>query len=204
MATLDVPPNYQLVTYVLKHTIRAKPFTVHHGYRATITSLEITPLANALKSHFTTNVMPQMDSDVTCQRVHILARIGVGLFSGDSNTPGVAGGNGGAFPPNNSAAIFSIRGAPAGKANRGRMYMPSMVSEANVGEDGVIDSARLAVLQTTAQDWFSDINDVPAIITGVEGEVVVLHYPGSPVATPTDVDTITVRPTVGTQRRRIR
>lgn len=85
----------------------------------------------------------------------------------------------------------------AGVKFRGRMYLPpAFVSEANIDASGVIDSATLTSIQSHANSFLSAFNggSPPAA-----GKAVIIHQDGS---APTEITSLKVRTSVGTQRRR--
>lgn len=101
-------------------------------------------------------------------------------------------------PPGVVSMIVSLRGTGIGRRNRGRMYIPWVLSEAQINEAGVLLAADQSAMQTRAEDWLSDTAGVAGI-----GEVCILHSTdtSSPAAV-SQVQGVIVRPTIGVQRRR--
>lgn len=89
----------------------------------------------------------------------------------------------------------------AGRANRGRMYIPG-TREAIVNSDGNIISTDLATMQTGASAFLADLatNNVPMYILHDPPK----EPPGAPAPDPTLVTALNVAPKVATQRRRLR
>lgn len=114
-----------------------------------------------------------------------------GIFS--STTPG-AGSNATVSP--NTAALIQKQTSFGGRAGRGRAYFPA-VPEAQVNEAGVLSSTWVTGLATELEGmrtaWASaDLIDV------------VLHGADSPLSTPSAINSVSVSPTMATQRRRLR
>jgi hypothetical protein len=114
-----------------------------------------------------------------------------GEFAG--NLPGGLGGSG------VSAAVSLLVAKTTsfgGRAGRGRMFMPGM-TEADVGPNGVVDSAYLGAAQTAFDTLHTALNTANL-------QPVLLHSETSPLSTPTIIDAFVVQGTVATQRRRQR
>ena len=87
--------------------------------------------------------------------------------------------------------VTNIRGVE----NRGRMYLPGVLSDDDVGVGGLIDPDVLENLQTGMSAFLSELE------TNAGVEMVVLHSGSSD---PTPVGSLLVEALVATQRRRLR
>jgi hypothetical protein len=108
---------------------------------------------------------------------------------------GVAG-NGvaaGLMPPGVSPLLKKQSGL-IGRANRGRMYWPGCLAEADVNNDGTLPSAVISSLTTDAVGLITKLHTVSK-------DVYLLH---NSALAPTLVTTIQCQGTVATQRRRQR
>lgn len=95
--------------------------------------------------------------------------------------------------PNNCAILVRKQSDLGGRAGRGRFYLPPCyLSEANVNNNGVIDSAGLPNLQTAMDDVFTGFNWV------------ILHDDVGPPIVPTPITGFSVQSQIATQRRRMR
>lgn len=134
------------------------------------------------------------------------------------NAPAVGTVTGRAFPPNTSALVTKTSGF-AGRRNRGRMFIPGVISEA-ASEQGVLDAGALVAYQAILTAWFEHI-DAPPVIPGDEGRyLVILHSEathwelvggqprrvgnGTAIPPPTRVTGLQLEARVATQRRRLR
>lgn len=106
------------------------------------------------------------------------------------------GGDTSAQATPNVAYLVRKNTAAGGRPNRGRMYLPG-VAEAAVDPTGLIESAKLAQLQTNVDSFGADL--ATGLLTPV-----VLHSEDSPVALPTVITSLTVDGRAATQRRRMR
>lgn len=109
--------------------------------------------------------------------------------------------------PPNIAILMKKTTAKAGKANRGRIYMPFMAPAADVSESGAIDPTWLAALQTAADDWIADlatanlemcIANKTLVLDPATGKKYVTHIGEGEVVT-----SLTCEKTAATQRRRM-
>lgn len=97
--------------------------------------------------------------------------------------------------PNNCAFLVRKRTASAGRANRGRFYLPPFaVDETTITANGIIPLASLNAIQQRVTDW---------LLTPAQ-PYVVLHDVGSPVVTPTPIIDFVLDPLIATMRRRLR
>jgi hypothetical protein len=130
----------------------------------------------------------------TCDRYtldHIEARSDVEVLSTTLSIPGVLADN--PAPPN-TCALVKLGSGLVGKRNRGRVYLPGMLTDDDVNDSGGIDSAAVTSIQGT----FEALGDALNVVLAA---TVILH---SDVGTPTLVTTAQVQGVAATQRRRLR
>lgn len=122
------------------------------------------------------------------------------------NNPGTASAAN--LMPPNVCALINEKTGERGKRNRGRMYWPGVLAEADVDNAGAIDPTTIENLQETAEflQTALDSNDCTLVIlhryTWPTGD----PDPGPPAGfpDPTPVATIVASGTAATQRRRLR
>lgn len=141
----------------------------------------------------TGSLLTRMSDDYALVQVNVYANQGgpdlnIGQWNGE-----LEGGAGVAEPPQVSVLIQKQSGF-AGRANRGRMYVPGVPNGA-VGADGDLDGTNLTNFQAAA-DAFLNFSE-----SGT-GNLVILH--NNPALTPTTVTALSVQALVATQRRRVR
>lgn len=112
----------------------------------------------------------------------------VGQWNGSNQ--GTAGG---AAPPQ-VAALIQKQSGLAGRANRGRMYVPGPVAT-QIGADGDFEAPALTSWQAAANVWFDEA--VQASL-----QPVILHT--NPAIAPTTITALSVQVLSATQRRRVR
>lgn len=117
-----------------------------------------------------------------------------------TNTVPVAGGRSISMPPQNTCVLVQKRTALGGRRNRGRMYVPNLLADADVSDLGDLTGAWQAALQTSFD------NLLTALDTGLGGSpiptpMVILH---GTVGIPTPVTSLIVSGKAATQRQRMR
>lgn len=95
--------------------------------------------------------------------------------------------------PQVSALVKLVTGLP-GRSNRGRIYLPGVLPEADVDQRGNISSARVGLLQLA-------MDNLATRLATVDGQFRILH---SDVEAPTAVTSYVVQSVAATQRRRLR
>lgn len=155
-------------------------------------------MANSLHSAFALNWDDVLSDSYTMPGCIVREGTGSGdPITWESTNSAIVGAiTSGVFPPN-TAVLVKKTTASGGRRNRGRMFIPAVISEAGVNNSGQIDPAFLAARQTIADDFLDDTIGV----TGV-GNMVILHSEAP--STPTTVTSLIVDQTVATQRRRLR
>lgn len=106
-----------------------------------------------------------------------------------------AGGNTNEPLPPNTALLVRKGTGLIGRPYRGRMYMPSMIFENDILNNGTMDSADRDSYQGHFDNWLDELQ------TGMATNMVLLH---SAAIAPTVVTDLTVDATIATQRRRLR
>jgi hypothetical protein len=97
----------------------------------------------------------------------------------------------------NCAVLVRKTSGLTGRANRGRMYLPGMLSEADVSEDGTIGAGVTSAIQTAMTAFYNALLGGAAAI-----QMVIFHTLPGP--SPTLVTGLIVENMIATQRRRLR
>jgi hypothetical protein len=95
-----------------------------------------------------------------------------------------------------TCVLVAKQTAHRGRANKGRMFLPGLLQDSQVENDGTIPSGQVTGLQTAFTAFLGQLssNSVPMYI---------LHK-SDPTLAPSLVESLTVRPLIATQRRRLR
>ena len=107
-------------------------------------------------------------------------------------------------PPPAIAVLISKNTGVGGRRNRGRMFMPWYAPEGSISEAGTMTTGVLALIQGGADNMVLNMlgsgHDLNEDDWDLLDGMVILHGPG--LGAPTTVTSMTVSPTVSTQRRR--
>jgi hypothetical protein len=127
-----------------------------------------------------------------------------GIFESNLVTS-VAGATASPTPPNVAVLVNKITGL-AGRKERGRWFLPGMVPDVSVNDDGTLGAAYIAALQPRLNTFLTNLQ-LPATPILAQVRAVLLHNvplggTTSPQASP--IQSLAVQNLVGTQRRRLR
>lgn len=106
----------------------------------------------------------------------------------------LAGDSNAAHQPPNVALLVKATSGAVGRANRGRIYLPGVLYDTDVNEQGQLTGAAIVT-------WQAAMNALAARLVVEDALPVILH---SDVGAPTPVQSLTVQPVAATQRRRLR
>lgn len=204
---LIIPPGYGLATWHFIHSDAVRPWVTTCGVDISEAGGDFEEAASDLSAAITQTdgFLQIMDSNM----IYTHFTLKVGSDGGDGPLIEVArgevGGSGYTSPPINLAVLVRKVTASGGRRARGRFYWAGVVSEANIGELGVIDGAAVTEIQDAANSMYS------SMATGVGGSPipmppVILHDSEGAGAepAPTPVTSFVAQSLAATQRRRMR
>lgn len=198
--TLVIPPGFGLAQFVLTGPVGTQPYVTTVGVDLSDAGGDFVVAANSAKSAYASTIGTTTSAALTLDRVTLsVGQDGPG-GSVDSNTPPTTFSRTGSFPPTAMSAIARKVTNDLGRRGRGRMFIPGVLSENEVDEDGTVVAARRTALNTTMGSFFT------ALSTADAGEValppVLLH--SSAPTDPTPITAFAVSDLVGWIRGRIR
>lgn len=208
---LHPPPTYDnklaVITQPFKHALMGRrAFIVVSLFNNVGASAQ--SVVNTWQTNFNAQLAPFLDSQVTVEKPTINLGDGSAVpLQATATGAAVAGTITGAMPPPQIAVLIKKVTGHGGKKNRGRIYLPWFVNEADVDETGVIASSPLASMQTnatalktalnTAGTWIQVSNkDLATDPTSGKKYVTALHNGF-------EVGQLIVESVVATQRRRL-
>lgn len=106
--------------------------------------------------------------------------------------------------PQNCALLVTKNSGLGGRTNRGRFYVPSILSDTTVTNTGVIDAGLVTVYDTIANTFLGVLETGGIDPEAVAIPMVILHNQDSPAAIPTPVTSLSCSGVISTQRRRLR
>lgn len=199
-----IPPGFAEARYILRATGDSRPWTVTLGHQVDAYAGDYQLAANACADNFLNAIVPGLHTSVTFEGVDLV----VGTDGGDPFVYSSTGftGNGQTSSnmlPQNCALLVQKRSLFSGKRNRGRMYVPLIVREAQVDNVGVIDGTELADYQAAFNAWYNlltDEDNIPGPLSPV-----ILHTAGAGFSgPPTAIASFRCDNVIATQRKRLR
>lgn len=197
--TVAIPPGFGQA--VITHAVPATGQTqlVTHGFINTTTGLFPNDIAQLIYEAWVGTSKPfqsSVISDATqAASVKITVNVTGSLLLGEFNSL-TFGSRSSASPPPQVAVVVKKRTGFAGKAQRGRFYLPaSFLTAAGVDQLGNIDGTLLAAIQGRLTGYLSQL-----AIDNVD--MCLLH--NDPLLDPTLVTELLAEQMIGTQRRRLR
>lgn len=192
-----IPNNHAFVQISMLQDSIADPQMVTFG--TTDLSGDPVDAAQELSDAFWDNWGAQMGNNWNPLPTRALVRNGSGDLLEGFHTPTQLPAGSVERPPANCALLVQKRTALAGRTNRGRMFIPGVVTETTVQESGVIDNATVVALQAVAVAFLADIAATSRSMVILHSEETGPVLPVAPVVTQLVVQNI-----LGTQRRRMR
>jgi hypothetical protein len=199
---MPIPEGYGEATFVFSVAGDPENMTFSMGFKGASGSVaDLTQAFTDLVAEFTSNVIPTAGDLLegwTWVSVEGILNP-TGLPNVELVVPkNVAGTNVASSPPPNVTLLIAKRSNLAGRANRGRVFLPPYgLDETDVDQTGTIDGAAVALIQTKWTGWIDDFGFATA-----GNEMVILH--ASALEAPTEMTEFLVRSKVATQRRRLR
>jgi len=197
--SLVIPPGYGNAAFTFTGAVGTQPYITTLGVDISDYGGDHVAAANTLKLTFANAFATEMSSALTLDKVTLsVGQDGPG-GSVDSDTPPDSFTRSGQFPPTAMSCIVRKVTNDLGRRGRGRMFIPGIVSENEVGEDGSIVPARQTAISTVLQDWYQELSEP---LAGIALQPVLFH--ASAPTIPTPITGFAVSDLVGWIRGRIR
>lgn len=196
-----IPPGYGEAAWVFTSNEGTAPFVCTMGVNLTGAGGAYTTAANDLFAMWATTILLGMDSDLILDRCVLTVGQDGPSGSVQSSISAVAGGRSAEGLPWSMSAIARKQSGALGRRGRGRMFIPGLVSPAEIGQGGQIAAPRRIVIDGLLDDFYEALTSEEA--SNRIYPPVLLHSPGGP-STPTPVTALSCAPLVGWVRKRIR
>jgi hypothetical protein len=199
-----IPPGFAYCVLPLRHETIARDAVITWGVGLTDV-LEVATITEMFDD-FQATLGTRIDTQVLMGPLTVTAGTDSGeglVMVGGESANGTANITAEAAP---IAALLKKQTSRGGRRGRGRMFVPWCLADSSVTESGRINGTDLATLQTQVSLWLASF-DAP---TANYQFMYVLHSPSSPgtqnptePGVPNRVNTLTVDPIVGIQKRRL-
>lgn len=167
-------------------------------------------LAGDIINNWDDHVMTLTTSQYTAQSVSwvdlnsVDGTVGERSVTSDTSWPANGRATGGTAQGNVAYRVNKVGGVTRGQ-RRGRMYIPCVSEDANLGTNGnLVNPTFVGYVNSAMGEFLDGIND--DIIPGREysSKMVVVHLVGDTFESYSDVEQLICDPTFGSQRRRLR
>lgn len=201
--SLVIPPGFGSAAFVLTGTPGTQPYVTTLGLDLSEYGGDFVLAANTAKAAYFAAFSAVTSSNLVLDRVTLTVGSDGPGGSVDSTSGPAAMTRTGSFPPTALSAIARKSTSVLGRRGRGRMFLPGVVNEDQVDQDGSITNAGRTAVQGALNTFFNELV-TPTDPGALPLPPVLLHGPGLPVLPPTPIEGFTVSDTVGWVRGRIR
>lgn len=157
---------------------------------------DIVAMTNAIDTAYgSSGIAAVHDNDIALRNIHVKKGPNNTGASYDKavNYPGSAG-SGGVSPA--TAYLVHKHTVAGGHAGSGRLYLPGVIKSA-MDDDGIIHSGTVTSVSAA-------FNTLRSLLSTADLDPVLLHGAGSPISTPTQIQSMSCDNRAATQRRRMR
>lgn len=200
---LAIPTGFGSAALVFTGAAGTQPYVTTIGVDLSAAGGNFVAAANKVMVNYGTAFANQWSAALTLD--HVTLSVGQDGPGGsvDSDAQPIGSSRTGAFPPTALACIARKITNELGRRGRGRMFLPGILSENEVDEDGSVTPARRTAVNTLLTNFVAQLNDD---LEGFALPPVLLHSapPVGPVEAPSPITRMTVSDTVGWIRGRIR
>lgn len=201
--SLVIPPGYGSAAFVLTGQPGTQPYVTTCGVDLSSAGGDWVAAANACFLAFEFVFKSQLSQALTLDHVTLTVGSDGPGGSVDSDLAPSSGTRTGSFPPTALSTIARKTTNTLGRRGRGRMFIPGIVSENEVDEDGTIVTARRNAINALLATFHDELSTGDSW-GGFGVPPVLLHGPAAGAIPPTPITRFTVSDTVGWIRGRIR
>lgn len=167
-------------------------------------------LAGDIINNWDDHVMTLTTNQYTAQSVSWVdldaadASVGERSVTSDTSWPKVGRATGGTAQGNVAYRVNKVGGVTRGQ-RRGRMYLPCVSEDANLGTNGnLVNPTFVGYVNDAMGEFLSGVNDNEVPGRDYASYMVVVHLIGDTFESTSDVEQLICDPTFGSQRRRLR
>jgi hypothetical protein len=198
--SLIIPPGFGNAAFIFTGGAGTPEFVTTLGVDLANAGGDFVGVANALGDIYATAWAAETDSAFTLDRVNLaVGQDGPG-GSVDSDFTPIPMTRSGTGPPVSMAVVLRKVTNEIGRRGRGRMFMPGLLTTANVDESGIVASGRRGEINTAAENFYELLTDALGVATAYDP--VLLH--GAAPADPDPIVGFQASTIVGWIRGRIR
>lgn len=197
-----IPLGYASAAFILTGAAGTEPFVTTIGLKvsAGTTGATFIDVANDCFDAYSAQLLGDTDSSLTLERCEVSYPAGTGTVSQSSSLVAAPGRRSSASAPINLALLVNKITASPGRKNKGRMFLPGMLTSTVAKLTGIMAPSDVAAYQGEIDAWKTAMLSFPG---GSVTDLVVLHGGTAPAA-PAVITNLVVSPKIGSLRRRLR
>lgn len=198
--SLVIPPGFVNAAFTFTGAAGTQPYITTLGFDASAYGGDWVNAANQAMAVYATNMTAETSSALVLDRVTLTVGSDGPGGSVDSNLPPVSMTRSGSFPPTAASAIARKVTNDLGRRGRGRMFIPGIVSENELDQDGSITTPRRNAINVVLDAMYDDF--VAGDAGG--GPLLPVLFHSSAPTDPTPITGLVVSDLIGWIRGRIR
>ena len=202
--TVQIPEGFAQVALEMTHVGDKDPWYVTFGISTDTPTAQQDDYAETIALAWLESFGPELSSNVTTTAVTL-------TFAGGPDgrlvyryALSIEGTSDVAKLPQNCALLVSKTTGLGGRKGRGRMYIPSILSEANVSDVGVLANGYVETYEAIARTFLETLADPTEVPGGAGLPSCPMYLLHNGATVPTLVTRLQVSPVISTQRRRLR
>lgn len=199
--TLIVPEGYGLASIVFTAGDGTAPYVTTIGLDISAAGSAFVSAADNVLASYIDAFQGVTAEDLRIDRVSLYVGSDTSPGSVDSIASGEFGLNEQDMAPVAMSLIVKKITADLGRSGRGRMFIPGILSDADVDQGGHVEPGSITSYQTKVNTFFTNLLTADPAMELIP---VLLHSETSPVSTPSPIQGLGVADTVGWIRGRIR
>lgn len=199
--SLVIPPGFGSAAFVLTGAVGTQPYVTTLGLDLRDYGGDYSAAAYDAFFSYATHIMAETSNQLTLDRVTLSVGADGPGGSVDSTNAPVAGSKSGQFPPTACSLIARKSTNVLGRRGRGRMFIPGVLGEADIDQDGTVQAGKRTSLNTVLNAFYLELRVGSG---GTPMPPVLLHGPAAVPLPPTEISGLTCSDLVGWIRGRIR
>lgn len=199
--SLVIPPGAALASIVLTGPDGTSPFVTTIGVSTADSGGDYVALANHVMQSYIDAFDTLTSENLSIDKVSLLVGADGGSGSVDSTIEPFQGTRTVDMAPIAMAMIARKVTGQLGRSGRGRMFIPGVLADGDVQQNGQIELASRAIFQAALNGFLVNLQTE---VEGITAPPLLLHAEGTDVALPTSIVQLQLAPLVGWIRGRIR
>lgn len=162
--TLIVPPGFANAAFTFTGAVGTQPYITTLGFQVDLGATTAVEVANGVMGSYAAVMASETSSGLVLDRVSLYVGDDGPSGSVDSDLSPVAMTRSGSYPPTACSAIARKVTASVGRRGRGRMFLPGVLSESEIDQDGSVVTTRRGTLNAALDNLRLDLLENPGVV----------------------------------------